>query len=229
MSEVLLPLAGQSKALAGFRLAQSDEAALLWCEDHWAIQHPDLKKPFSLTFDGGDLARRSRQGGETLARACGAAKGLRIIDATGGLGRDAYLLASAGAQVVALERDPTLAFFLTHNLERAGLVEEVAVLQADAMDYLAENEADVVYLDPMFPHREKSAAVGGESRVLQAFASIPESREESELLEAAWQACHYRVVVKRPVKAPPLAGRAPVSSLKGKAIRFDLYGKAKLP
>ena len=229
MTEVLLPLAGQSKASAGFRLAQSDEAALLWCEDHWAIQHPDLKKPFSLTFDGGNLARRSRQGGETLARACGAAKGLRIIDATGGLGRDAYLLASAGAQVVALERDPTLAFFLTHNLERAGLVEEVAVLQADAMDYLAENEADVVYLDPMFPHREKSAAVGGESRVLQAFASIPESREESELLEAAWQACRYRVVVKRPVKAPPLAGRAPVSSLKGKAIRFDLYGKAKLP
>ena len=229
MSEVLLPLAGQAEAPEGFRLAQPDEAALLWCEGHWAIQHPDLKKPFSLTFDGGDLARRSRQGGETLARACGAAKGLRIIDATGGLGRDAYLLASAGAQVVALERDPTLAFFLTHNLERAGLAGQVAILQAEAMDYLSENEADVVYLDPMFPHREKSAAVGGESRVLQAFASIPESKEESELLEAAWNACRYRVVVKRPVKAPPLTGRAPVSSLKGKAIRFDLYGKAKLP
>ena len=228
MSEVLLPLAGQTEAPDGFRLAKSDEAALLWCEGHWAIQHPDLKKPFSLTFDEGDLARRSRQGGETLARACGAAKGLTIIDATGGLGRDAYLLASAGAQVVALERDPTLAFFLTHNLERAGLAGQVAVLQADAMDYLAENEADVVYLDPMFPHREKSAAVGGESRILQAFASIPES-QESPIARGSWNACRYRVVVKRPVKAPPLTGRAPVSSLKGKAIRFDLYGKAKLP
>ena len=109
------------------------------------------------------------------------------------------MLASAGAQVVALERDPTLAFFLTHNLERAGLAGQVAVLQADAMDYLAENEADVVYLDPMFPHREKSAAVGGSPE----FAGVcldSRAQEESELLEAAWNACRYRVVVKRPSK-----------------------------
>ena len=47
MSEVLLPLAGQTEAPDGFRLAKSDEAALLWCEGHWAIQHPDLKSPLA--------------------------------------------------------------------------------------------------------------------------------------------------------------------------------------
>ena len=173
------------------------------------------------------MARRARQGGELLARACAAHKGLRVVDATAGLGRDASLLAAAGAQVVAIEHQPALAFWLRENLNAAGL--SIPVVEANAEDYLRANPCDVVYLDPMFPHRGKSAAVGAESRVLQAFAAPPSDQDQSALLDAAIAACVYRVVVKRPIKAPALAGRTPSASLRGKAVRFDIYGKAKLP
>lgn len=181
----------------------------------------------AVQFDSGDLARRARQGGETLARACAAQKGLHVIDATAGLGRDACLLLAAGAEVTAIEQQPVLAFWLRENLRSAGL--KIPVLESPAEQVLGVQSCDVVYLDPMFPHREKSAAVGRESRVLQAFAPPPESTDEARLLDAAWASCRYRVVVKRPIKAPPLAGREPSASLKGKAVRFDIYGKQRLP
>lgn len=170
-----------------------------------------------------------RQGGETLARACGASKGLSIVDATTGLGRDAVLLASAGATVDAVEQNTALAWWLEQNLSLVHPKLAVTVHSTQAEHYLQDHVADVVYLDPMFPHKTKSAAVGAESRVLQAFAGPPTALDEASLFDAAWQACHYRVVVKRPIKAGFLADQTPVTSLKGKAIRFDIYGKRKLP
>ena len=211
------------------RAALPDEVAFVWHQQRWCVRHPELKNPLAIDFDGGDLARRMRQGGEMLARACGAAKGLSIIDATAGLGRDAVLLAGAGARVIALEQNTALAWWLTQNLEAASQPLDVQCIHQNSVEYLQNHTADVVYLDPMFPHREKSAAVGGESKVLQAFAGVPSDLDEAALFEAAWQACEYRVVVKRPIKASPLANRTPASSLKGKAVRFDLYGKRKLP
>ena len=193
------------------------------------MRHPQLKNPLSIDFDAGDLARRARQGGEMLARACGASKGLSMIDATAGLGRDSVLLACAGARVTALENHPALAWWLAQNLAMARSIPDIQCIQADATRYLAEHTCEVVYLDPMFPHRDKSAAVGRESKVLQAFAPPPSELDEVALFDAAWDSCQYRVVVKRPIKAPFLAGREPASSLKGKAVRFDLYGKRKLP
>ena len=199
---------------------------LVWLGDRWGVAVSDLPKPVTLDFTK-DVARRARQGGETLAKACGAGKGLRVLDATAGLGRDALLLQAAGAKVTACERSAALRFWLQENLHAAGLSLEVSPL--DAVDLLANESFDVIYLDPMFPHKAKSAAVGAESRVLQAFAAPPSLDEETQLLENAIARCVYRVVVKRPIKAPPLAERAPSASLKGKAVRFDIYGVKKLP
>lgn len=211
------------------RAALADEVAFVWYQDRWAVRHPELKNPLLIDFAAGDLARRMRQGGEMLARACGAAKGVSVVDATAGLGRDSVLLAAAGAQVEAVEQHPALAWWLGQNLELVQPSPRVRVHPMAAEDFLQHHRSDVIYLDPMFPHKTKSAAVGAESRVLQAFAPPPSDQDEQALLDAAWQACEYRVVVKRPIKAGYLAGRDPVASLKGKAIRFDIYGKRKLP
>lgn len=79
---------------------------------------------------------------------------------------------------------------------------------------------DVVYLDPMFPERRKSAAVKKKFQLLHRLESPCENDEE--LLQAALSAHPKRVVVKRPVKGPFLAGVKPSYSLSGKAVRFDV-------
>ena len=52
---------------------------------------------------------------------------------------------------------------------------------------------------------------------------LGEEADPAELLEAARASATERVVVKRPRRAPPLAGTAPHHSLTGRSTRFDVY------
>ena len=79
---------------------------------------------------------------------------------------------------------------------------------------------DVVYLDPMFPARTKSAAVKKKFQLLHHLEAP--CADEDALMDAALAAGPRRVVVKRPVKAPVLAGVRPSHSVAGKAVRFDV-------
>ena len=56
--------------------------------------------------------------------------------------------------------------------------------------------ADVVYLDPMYPHKQKSALVKKEMRVFQHLVGA--DLDADELLLPALQLAKKRVVVKRP-------------------------------
>ena len=206
--------------------------------DHQGLKAviPSLKKPFQLNFDQGKIQYRSKQGHELLYRATLAhrkieQKPLHIIDATAGLAREAFLLAMSGAYVDAIESNINI-FHLTANaLQRSQACQSLQLnfIHMDANDYIAQYQADVIYLDPMFPKSKKSAAVGKEAQVLQAFVSSPSTQQNEMLLQCAIDHARYRVVVKRPLRAQPLANRIPSSSIKGKAIRYDIYGKRKIP
>ena len=155
---------------------------------------------------------------------------LRVIDATAGLGRDAFLLACAGARVSLMERQPVLAAMLRDGLQRlARALPEVAarmsLQEGDALELLGacEPSPDCVLLDPMFPVRQKSAAVKKELVILQQLEAPPTMEQEKALLMAARQSGAARVVVKRPLKAPPLAAETPAFQRAGKAVRFDTY------
>jgi hypothetical protein len=197
---------------------------------------PSLKKPFQVSFTCGQMQRRARQANELLYRATVAHKkikgeSLHLIDATAGLGREAFLLASAGARVDAIERNITL-FQLTQDALKRSVDDTRIMLNLIHMDscvYLSQHQADIIYLDPMFPPSKKSAAVGKEAQVLQAFVRHDTHEEESGLLMCALQSARYRVVVKRPIKSSPLADRKPTSSINGKNIRYDIYGICKIP
>ena len=153
------------------------------------------------------------------------------LDATAGLGEDSLLLAAAGFSVYLCERDPVIAALLRDALARAAeepsLAEVVArmrLLEADSLAVLADPGAlpslvDVVYLDPMFPAKRKSAATKKKFQLLHRLESPCE--EEEALVRAALAARPRKVVVKRPVKAPYLAGVKPSSSLEGKVVRYD--------
>ncbi len=155
---------------------------------------------------------------------------LQVTDATAGLGRDAWLLALAGAQVIACERHPVVFALLSDGVQRAAAEPALAetasrlrLLQGDFTGLCPLSEpADVIYLDPMFPPRQKSAKVKKDMQLLHHLLGAGQDDADAMLRTALTQPVG-KVVVKRPRLAEPLAGRRPTSQVTGKASRFDVY------
>lgn len=229
---------------------------------HWQLQHHD-NAPFALVltderlelrkqdepklgaiavdFVQGAMAHRRKFGGgrgEAIAKAVGIKKGKlpKVLDATAGLGRDAFVLAAIGCEVKLIERHPVVAALLTDGLQRAYQDPEIGEFMQQRMQLLpvktifeldpAQFQFDVVYLDPMFPHKSKSALVKKEMRVFQALVGA--DLDADQLLAAALQLAH-RVVVKRPDYANYLANATPHFSQTTKNHRFDIYINHALP
>lgn len=182
----------------------------------------------------GARRRAASRGTELIARAVGIGRGVTtVVDATAGLGRDAFVLAALGAQVIALERSAVIAALLADGLCRAALdpatgpivPARLRLVVADARRWLeglaARDRPDAVYLDPMFPPRRKTARVKKELELVQALLGTDDP-EAGELLAIARAAARRRVVVKRPVHAPPLAPGAS-ATCRGRTTRFDVY------
>lgn len=151
------------------------------------------------------------------------------VDCTAGLGEDSLLLAAAGFTVTLFERDETIAALLADALERAaaepqlaGIVSRMRLVAGDSVSGLASlpEPPDVVYLDPMFPARTKSAAVKKKFQLLHHLERPCE--EEEALMAAALAARPRKVVIKRPAKGALLAGMRPSYSVSGKAVRYDV-------
>lgn len=179
--------------------------------------------------------RRRIAGGkrQLLGRAAGLVRHPRpaVLDGTAGLGRDAFVLAALGARVTLAERHPTVAALLADARRRALLdpaaAEAAARLEivcADARMLMGPDPAarfDVIYLDPMYPERGKTALARKELQLLRELTGG--DVDADALLDPALANARRRVVVKRPLKAPPLAGRAPAFALAGTQARYDVY------
>ena len=175
--------------------------------------------------------RPDRLGRELLVRAA-RVRGVpdpRAVDATAGLGEDSLLLAAAGFTVTMFEQDPVIAALLRDALERAaddprlsGIVGRMELVEGDSVFGLRALgfSPDVVFLDPMFPERTKSAAVKKKFQLLHHLERPCDN--EGELLDVALAARPRKVVVKRPRKGPWLAGAKPSHSVAGKAVRYDV-------
>jgi 16S rRNA (guanine1516-N2)-methyltransferase len=194
--------------------------------------------PVTVDFGASAMRHRRRSGhNELLGRAVGLGRKpvLKVLDATAGLARDAFVLADLGCELVLCERHPVVAALLEAGLDcalaqgDAWLAEVCARMRLQPVDARAVSAAvldsvDVIYLDPMFPPRDKRAAVKKEMALFQQLLERPDGAEDSEdLLAWALDRAVARVVVKRPLRAPPLGGRRPSHELRGKAVRFDVY------
>jgi 16S rRNA (guanine1516-N2)-methyltransferase len=190
--------------------------------------------PVFIDFVSGKSAHRRQFGGgrgQPLARALGL-KGNKVptvIDATAGLGRDAFVVASLGCQVTLIERSPVIAALLEDGLRRAMDDEETAeiasrmqLFQGDAAQLILEQpHPDVIYLDPMYPESGKKAQVKKEMQLFRLLVG-PDLDSEA-LLEVALTHAIKRVVVKRPAKAVPLEGPQPSANVSSPNTRYDLY------
>lgn len=186
----------------------------------------------------GHRLQTSRAQRVLLARAVGLRRGFTsVVDATAGLGCDALTLAACGCRVTAIERSKVLGALLKDGLARAAsggrlwireLVDRVTLVVDDARDVLARmnghSAPEVVYLDPMYPEEGKKALAKKEMRICRRL--VGDDSDAAELFEVARNAATRRVVVKRPLRAKPLAP-LPTAQLSSKQIRFDIYSTAR--
>ena len=191
---------------------------------------------YNLTYQGDfdGMLRRVTEGRllhEMLVKATKTdIKNPRAIDATAGMGEDAFLIAANGYDVTLHEQNPVIALLLKDAIRRAkrqpvlkDIVSRMHVVEGDSVELMSHrlDAVDLVYLDPMFPGRQKSGLIGKKLQLIQKMEA-PCSAED-ELFDAAIKAGPSKIIVKRPLKAPFLAGRKPNYSLDGKAIRYDCY------
>ncbi|MBL1418519.1 MAG: 16S rRNA methyltransferase [Moritella sp.] len=217
---------------AQFQLVYSDKGLELF-----KLDEPKLGAVY-VDFAGGAVNHRRKYGGgkgQAIAKAVGLKSGVTpsVLDGTAGLGRDAFVLASLGCNVTMLERSPIVAALLEDGLKRAEQDEEIGSwittrLKLVFASSLSELEGlgispDVVYLDPMYPHKKKSALVKKEMRVFQSLVGA--DLDADGLFEPAMRVATKRVVVKRPDYAEYIANAEPSMAIETKKNRFDVYIK----
>jgi len=218
-----------------------DEALfqLVFSKDLVSLRHVGgNESPLVVDFSAGAVDHRRKFGGgknQDIAKAVGLNKGFipSVLDATAGLGRDAFVLASLGCHVRMQERSPIVYALLADGLRRAKQDPSVAVIASRMSVQLASSlnrmlpegmfAPDVIYLDPMFPERSKSALVKKDMRFFHHV--VGDDSDADGLLTMALAVDCARVVVKRPVKAPFLDGQKPSHQILGKSIRYDVYVK----
>ncbi len=239
-SQSLFDLAQTLAADLAIPIAKDEAPADLFLHvrsDGLAIGPPGSRTAVSVDFLGGSAAhRRVSTGGkrQPLARALGLNKGLHnIIDATAGLGRDAFQLAAIGCTVTAIERCHVLAVMLKHGhargLHRGSLpirevLNRLTFVHADAATFLQNldnsQRPDAIYLDPMFPTRPASALAKKEMRIVRDL--VGDDQDAATLLETARRVAMSRVVVKRHPHSSPLA-IDPIASHGGTRVRYDVF------
>ena len=198
---------------------------------------PNAPGPVFVDFIGGAMGHRRRFGGgrgQLVAKAVGIKKDFipKVVDATAGLGRDAFVLAQLGCRVHMLERSTVVSALLRDGMRRAAqdadlaeIIERMTLTSGDAKQHLVNIEEsdrpDVVYVDPMHPERSKAAMVKKEMRVFRELVGGDE--DDAQLLQAALNVAKKRVVVKRPRKSESIDGPTPSLVYEGKSTRFDVY------
>ncbi len=199
-----------------------------------------MRVDYQIDFQKGPLRYRHDhlQGrNELIAKAIGWKKdlSLKVIDATAGLGREAFLLAALGCEVTLFERNATVCALLEDAIHRAksditlsATLSRMHLVKSCAISALTENPqmvADVIYCDPMFEERTKSALVKKEMQLLQELVGTDE--DSTQLVNICLQRAQKRLVVKRSLSAPLLLEN-PTMTYKARSHRFDVYLKQNL-
>jgi len=241
-----IALQQQAQSLAeqfGFeRISEPPGAAYYLCLNEQGLQlrhaGPCVAGPVRIDFVSGTLAHRRRYGGgrgQPLARAAGIKPGFNptVWDATAGLGRDGFILASLGCRVTLCERSPILAALLQDALQRAADDAEIGgwvcrrlrLVHGDSNELLQmpakQRQPEVVYLDPMYPPGKEHVLVKKEIRALQEL--LGPDLDSGALLEIALKSARRRVVVKRPRRAGWLNDKKPDTCIVSKKTRYDIY------
>lgn len=202
---------------------------------------------FKIDFKGIEYRRRNPNGkNDILFKALGLPalikktnpSSIKIVDATLGLAEDFFYIyqmlsksipLEQNFKLIGIEQNAALFVLLHQALQECNPNENGTFIFGNSLDVLPTlTNVDVIYLDPMFPDKKKSALPRKE---MQIFKTLLNSEmyshlnlDATQLLENALQIAKDRVVVKRPIKGPSIESKYKVNhSFLGSAIRYDMY------
>lgn len=198
------------------------------------MMQPDQGK-LVCDFVGGSVGHRLRHGGgrgQALPKAVGLKSNANpyVVDATAGLGRDSFLLASLGVNITLIERNEEMHQHLKLGLERAReendkyrkIIDRMTLLKGDAKDIIPTLSPDVILVDPMHPERKKTALVKKEMRIIREIVGA--DTDAAGLMNIALKHANKRVVLKWPMKADFMEGiKKPSHQITGKSTRYDVF------
>ena len=193
--------------------------------DALQLEFPDgNRKPMIASL----TSRRDGRGRDPLLRAIGRSLG-NVTDMTGGWCADAAHIARSGCRVTVYEKNPLIYVLSRHALDHCSepeLRQNITLVHGDSIELICSEKlpADIVYLDPMYPHRKNTAASPREITLLREIVGMgpTDPLADSRMLKTAMRYALFRVVVKRPHYAPSLGG-GKVGEIHSKQVRFDIY------
>ena len=157
-------------------------------------------------------------------------KNRNIIDATAGLGYDAFILASLGANVTLIERSEKIHKLLQDGFaegilfggEVSKIIGRMNLIFGDSKNILPNLSPEVILIDTMYKDRKKTALVKNDMRLVREIVG-PDS-DYTELIDIALKFAKNRVVIKQPRYADPLKDIKRCShQILGKTIRYDVH------
>jgi 16S rRNA (guanine1516-N2)-methyltransferase len=157
-----------------------------------------------------------------------------LLDLCGGWGRDSLCFASWGFKASCLERhsevfklvSKTFQELKTRNSIYENILKNISYLNIDAKDFLKNTKDNwpLIYLDPMYPDRKKSALGKGEMRILKEL--VGDDPDKAELAQLAFEKTKKRLVIKGPKLSPSLLELVrPTHVFKGSSTRFEIFVK----
>ena len=187
------------------------------------------------SFIEGPILHRLKYGkgrGQNLAKAVGMKfnKNRTIVDATAGLGYDAFILASLGANVILIERSKIMFNLLQEALTEAknfggeisNIIKRMDLIYGDSKDILPKLNPEVILIDTMYKERKKSALVKNSMRLVREV--VGSDPDYLDLIDVALNQASNRVVIKLPRYSHENNNYKPYShQILGKSIRYDVH------
>ena len=195
----------------------------------------NIQKMLKCSFIEGSILHRLKYGkgrGQNLAKAVGmkSNKNRTIIDATAGLGYDAFILASLGANVTLIERSKIMYNLLQEGISEAksfggeisGIISRMNLIFGDSKFILPDLLPEVILIDTMYKDRKKTALVKNDMRLVRDI--VGSDSDYIQLIDVALNQASNRVVIKQPRYADQIDNIKPYShQILGKTIRYDVY------
>lgn len=185
--------------------------------------HLDFLADFRLYRRRGNKGKK-----ELIVRALGLEKKTdQILDSTLGLGSDSLFLVQLGFHVIGIERSPIIYMLLKDAWnrsfsEQSAVTGTFKIIFGDSRNVIPKLKEHfrAIYIDPMFPEKKKTALPKREMQIFKKW--LGPDLDGFQLLQVALNSRAERVIVKRPLKAEPLA-EGSIHQFEGTTVRYDLY------
>ena len=155
----------------------------------------------------------------------GGERSKKILDCTGGLGHDAFILALLGQNVTVVENNKGLCILFELALESLPQTsyfqeakERITIINDDSASFVDKLfDYDVVYIDPMF----KDKGTAGRSGVMSLISDYLD--DFTDVSDVLIRSKFNRMIIKRQKQFKQSDNGSPSFILSGKSINFHVF------